>query len=99
MGDHIDERVHYDPDQRQSGCSGFPAAAQSSRNKVYPLGGEIMFAAWIQKGLEIATVCFFSALIFLAYCAVVIAVFGLGLKLLGVSDSEGQESGKKHRPY
>lgn len=54
-----------------------------------------MFASWVARGAEIGTVAFFALAVFLMFCAAILAVLGLGAKLLKENDDENE---KYNRP-
>jgi hypothetical protein len=52
-----------------------------------------MFASWVAHGAEIGTVAFFALAVFLMFCAAILAVLGLGSKLLEGHDDESKTYG------
>ena len=57
---------------------------------------ERMFASWVTHGAEIGTVAFFALAVFLMFCAAILAVLGLGAKLLEGHDDESKKFGGQH---
>ena len=52
-----------------------------------------MFASWVAHGAEIGTVAFVALVVFLMFCAAILAVLGLGAKLLEGHDDESKKYG------
>ena len=47
-----------------------------------------MFAQWVTEGAAFGIKAFFALLVFVAFCAAVLGLLGLGAKIMGGDDGE-----------